>query len=48
MLRLLYSFGHGSDGQHPEASLIDVNGTLYGTTFKGGTHGDGTVFTLKP
>jgi hypothetical protein len=28
----LYSFGKGSDGQEPKAGLIDVNGTLYGTT----------------
>ena len=28
----LYSFGKGSDGQQPKAGLIDVNGTLYGTT----------------
>jgi len=31
----LHSFGKGSDGQQPKAGLIDVNGTLYGTTYKG-------------
>jgi uncharacterized repeat protein (TIGR03803 family) len=35
------------DGAHPEGGLIDVNGTLYGTTSTGGTYGDGTVFALK-
>ena len=34
--RVLHSFGNGSDGEYPEASLIDVNGTLYGTTYAGG------------
>ena len=50
--KVLYSFGGGSgDGAGPEASLIDVNGTLYGTTFYGGAHGyatypAGTVFSV--
>ncbi|HEV3092436.1 MAG TPA: choice-of-anchor tandem repeat GloVer-containing protein [Candidatus Cybelea sp.] len=44
---LLYSFGAASgDGANPMASLIDVDGTLYGTTYGGGTYGDGTVFSL--
>jgi uncharacterized repeat protein (TIGR03803 family) len=30
------------------ASLIDVNGTLYGTTQEGGTYNGGTVFGLDP
>jgi uncharacterized repeat protein (TIGR03803 family) len=45
---VLHSFGGKSDGSSPEAGLLDVNGTLYGTTTKGGTYGDGTIFTLKP
>jgi uncharacterized repeat protein (TIGR03803 family) len=55
---VIYSFcsvGHCKDGGVPEASLIDVNGTLYGTAFWGGRHGDcqyghgcGTVFALDP
>lgn len=48
---VVYSFcGHQNctDGMYPESSLIDVNGTLYGTTYEGGTHGDGTVFSLDP
>lgn len=30
----------------PSSALIDVGGTLYGTTGVGGTHGDGTVFAV--
>jgi hypothetical protein len=30
--KVLHSFGYGSDGATPLAGLIDVNGTLYGTT----------------
>jgi len=37
------------DGERPIAGLIDVNGTLYGTTVNGGTHDNrGTVFSLDP
>jgi uncharacterized repeat protein (TIGR03803 family) len=28
--------------------LLNVNGTLYGTTSGGGAYGGGTVFALKP
>ena len=46
---VLYSFGPGSgDGANPVAGLINVNGTLYGTTLNGGTNGDGTVFSITP
>lgn len=45
--KVLYSFGpSSSDGAFPEAGLIDLGGTLYGTTYNGGTHGDGTVFSV--
>ena len=38
----------GSNGAAPEASLVeDGNGNLFGTTFEGGAHGDGTVFEVK-
>jgi uncharacterized repeat protein (TIGR03803 family) len=41
----LYSFqNNGTDGYGPAASLLDVSGTLYGTTVSGGVHGAGTVF----
>ena len=34
---VLHAFGNGSDAQAPLfSSLINVGGTLYGTTFKGG------------
>ncbi len=43
----LYSFGkRPSDGQQPRAGLIDVSGTLYGTTYAGGVYSDGTVFSV--
>ncbi len=42
--KLLHKFG-GHDGAFPEAALLDVNGTLYGTTFYGGG-GAGTVFSI--
>jgi uncharacterized repeat protein (TIGR03803 family) len=43
---VLYSFGSaGGDGTFLQAGLLlDSQGTLYGTTYTGGTHGDGTVF----
>ena len=46
--KVLHSFGAKGDGAKPIAGLIDVDGTLYGTTEYGGTHGSGTVFALKP
>lgn len=36
-----------ADGEQPQASLIDVKGTLYGTTNYGGSHGDGTVYSMS-
>lgn len=49
--KVLHSFTGGSDGAIPEAGLIDVNGTLYGTSSEGGSSGCngagcGTVFSL--
>jgi uncharacterized repeat protein (TIGR03803 family) len=47
----LYSFQGGSDGAEPFAGLINVNGTLFGTTNEGGSGcsgGCGTVFSIKP
>jgi uncharacterized repeat protein (TIGR03803 family) len=46
--RLVYSFQGGTDGAGPVASLIDVYGALYGTTYGGGTPSasQGTVFEL--
>jgi uncharacterized repeat protein (TIGR03803 family) len=49
--KVLYSFGALPDGAFPVARLIDVGGTLYGTTLEGGTgcaglRGCGTVFRI--
>jgi uncharacterized repeat protein (TIGR03803 family) len=49
--RVLYSFGPHPDGEYPETSLINVNGTMYGTTAAGGAYpygGAGTVFRISP
>jgi uncharacterized repeat protein (TIGR03803 family) len=48
---VLYSFcsqQNCTDGESPYAGLIDVNGTLYGTTHNGGVAGYGTLFALNP
>ena len=45
---ILYSFAGGNDGKDPGAGVIDVNGSLYGTTGGGGAHDYGTVFKLTP
>jgi uncharacterized repeat protein (TIGR03803 family) len=45
---IVYSFTGGSDGGLPSAGLINVGGTLYGTTEGGGAHNDGTVFAVTP
>ena len=49
---VLYSFQGGKDGSTPYAPLIDVKGTLYGTTSGGGSNlysgfGYGTVFSIS-
>jgi len=44
--KVLYSF-LPRDGAHPVSGLIDVNGRLYGTTPNGGTHDEGTVYSLS-
>ncbi len=45
---VLHSFSGGTDGARPAAALINVKGTLYGTTEQGGTDNGGTVFSLTP
>ena len=47
-LKVEHVFGHGTDGSQPGAPLIDVSGVLYGATYSGGAHGDGTVFSFDP
>lgn len=47
--KVLHNFGNAEDGTRPQAGLIiDSNGNLYGTTFGGGTRGDGTAFEVTP
>jgi|HubBroStandDraft_4_1064222.scaffolds.fasta_scaffold00010_66 uncharacterized repeat protein (TIGR03803 family) len=45
--RVLLNFT-GTNGEYPEASLISVNDTLYGTTYDGGQNSLGTVFAITP
>jgi uncharacterized repeat protein (TIGR03803 family) len=46
MEKVLHSFDKGVHGREPYAALIDVRGTLYGTTGYGGGFGYGTVFSI--
>ena len=53
--KVLHVFQGGSDGENPIGTLIEVNGTLYGTTEYGGGNapgcddlGCGTAFALTP
>lgn len=43
---VLHRFTGNPDGEWPYASLINVGGTLYGTTSAGGANGAGTVFSI--
>jgi uncharacterized repeat protein (TIGR03803 family) len=43
---VLHSFGGSGDGATTYATLVNVNGTLYGATYDGGANGDGTVFAI--
>jgi uncharacterized repeat protein (TIGR03803 family) len=43
---VIHPFASASDGQQPRAGLIDVGGTLYGTTSAGGPFGEGTVYAI--
>jgi uncharacterized repeat protein (TIGR03803 family) len=46
---VVYRFkGASGDGELPYAGLLNIKGTLYGTTQQGGTNGDGTVFSITP
>ncbi|HTT82777.1 MAG TPA: choice-of-anchor tandem repeat GloVer-containing protein [Rhizomicrobium sp.] len=47
----VYSFcsqANCADGSYPDAGMLDINGTLYGTTAGGGANDQGTVFTIDP
>jgi uncharacterized repeat protein (TIGR03803 family) len=43
---VLYRFNGRPDGASPTGSLLDVNGTIYGTTNFGGAGNNGTVYTI--
>lgn len=46
-LQCLLSFDFFSNGAEPTAGLLQTtNGTFYGTTYSGGSHGGGTIFRL--
>ena len=46
--KTLYSFAGTPDGTEPfQSDLLNVNGTLYGTTGGGGDFGAGTIFTFS-
>jgi uncharacterized repeat protein (TIGR03803 family) len=46
---VVHSFpANGKDGFGPTAGLINVNGSLFGTTTWGGKHVRGTVFSIDP
>jgi len=48
VVKLLHSFGSTPDGAYPVSGLIEVNGTLFGTTSAGGKYSVGTVFSIAP
>ena len=43
----LHWFTNGGDGGDPEAGLISSGSVLYGTTYGGGSFGNGTVFAVN-
>src|SRR5580692_3555580 len=47
--KVLHSFtGPPADGIGPAAGLVNVKGTLYGTTSSGGAYDDGTLYSITP
>ena len=45
----LYDFSGGNDGGFPISNVsIDASGNLYGTTYLGGTLGEGVIWQLTP
>jgi uncharacterized repeat protein (TIGR03803 family) len=44
---MLYSF-LPRRGDEPDSGLVDIGGTLYGTTPDGGTYDKGTVYAFSP
>src|SRR5580700_7684126 len=47
--KVIYNFTNiGNDGANPYAGPVLLNGNLYGTTYLGGSDGNGTVYRLSP
>jgi uncharacterized repeat protein (TIGR03803 family) len=49
--QVVYSFcskSYCADGELPDGNLIEVKGAIYGTTFAGDRHDDGTAFVFYP
>jgi uncharacterized repeat protein (TIGR03803 family) len=44
---VIYRFKGGTDGAAPSAALVNLAGTLYGTTRRGGQYNNGTVFKVS-
>jgi uncharacterized repeat protein (TIGR03803 family) len=45
--KVLVRFGVNGNGANPDGPVIFLNGSFYGTTFRGGASGAGTVFRLQ-
>jgi uncharacterized repeat protein (TIGR03803 family) len=45
---VLHYFAGQPDGETPESGLVDLNGTLCGTTALGGANDQGTVYSISP
>jgi uncharacterized repeat protein (TIGR03803 family) len=43
----LHSFTGANDGRYPYGTLVQSNGTLYGTTYAGGSADVGTIFAIQ-
>ncbi|HEY6487293.1 MAG TPA: choice-of-anchor tandem repeat GloVer-containing protein [Candidatus Cybelea sp.] len=46
--QVLYRFKGMQDGSYPSSSLLALDGTLYGTTLRGGENNAGAVFAINP
>lgn len=46
--KVLHDFNGEPDGDSPGSNLASLNGTVYGTTFYGGAHNVGTVYSISP
>jgi uncharacterized repeat protein (TIGR03803 family) len=45
---VVYTFKGGLDATNPNGGLIDIGGTLYGTSSRGGPKNHGTVYSVNP